>query len=153
MLLMNRLGQRLAPLAPRLLGAISQVVFRRTQRAPDKTLAMMCRVLPASDVAVLERPEVRAGLRDALARPLAATAGRAGIQDLQLEGRPWGFDLRDIATVVHIWHGDADRNVVVGSGRYQAAVIPSAVMHEMPGEGHWLHVTHFEEILTLVTSA
>jgi len=146
----NRWAQRCAPLAPRLCGAIFAVGMRQSQHAPDKALAWMSRVLPPCDVAVTERPDVRSALRAAFARPVAATAGRAAVQDLQLEGRPWGFDLGEIVIAVHVWHGDADRNVVVGSGRYQATAIPNAILHEMPDEGHWMHVSHFDEILTLL---
>ena len=78
---------------------------------------------------------------------MAPTAGRAAIQDLVLELRPWGFRLRDIVLPTHVWHGDLDRNVLVGSGRYQADEMPNATLHRLPDEGHWLVYTHFEGIL------
>ena len=76
-----------------------------------------------------------------------ATAGRAAIQDLQLELRPWGFRLRDIAIPVQVWHGDLDRNVVVANGIYQANEIPRAVLHEVAQAGHWLVYDRFDDIL------
>ena len=106
----------------------------------------MSRTLPTCDVAVIERPEIRAALRDDLAHP-SSTAGRAGIQDLRLELRPWGFLLHEIAISVHVWHGESDRNVVVENGIYQADEIPSAILHKIAGEGHWLYCDHFHEIL------
>jgi pimeloyl-ACP methyl ester carboxylesterase len=112
----------------------------------------MSRTLPACDVAVIERPEVRASLRAELARPLAPTAGRAAVQDFRLELKPWGFRLRDIEIAAQVWHGDADRNVMVTSGRYQAREIPRATLHEIPHEGHWLHYDHFDEILDCLSS-
>jgi pimeloyl-ACP methyl ester carboxylesterase len=139
--------QRLGVVAPRVAGALFGSGLRQGQRSPDKALAWMLRNLPPTDVAVIERPEIRASVLANLARPVAATAGRAATQDLLLESRPWGFALRDIAVPVHVWHGDADRNVAVANARYQAEQIPHATLHEIPDEGHWVLHHHFEEIV------
>ena len=53
---------------------------------------------------------------------------------------------------VQVWHGDADRNVVVANGRYQATEIPGSTLHEVRGEGHWLMYSRFDEILDSVTA-
>jgi pimeloyl-ACP methyl ester carboxylesterase len=81
------------------------------------------------------------------ARPLPATAGRATTRDLLLESRPWGFALVDITVPVHVWHGEADRNVALANGTYQAREVPGATLHQLPGEGHWLITDHFTDIL------
>jgi pimeloyl-ACP methyl ester carboxylesterase len=80
-------------------------------------------------------------------RPLAAA------QDFFLIAHDWGFRLEDIAVPVHIWHGDADRNVPVSHGRLQAQRIPDAQWHECPDEGHMLVVEHLEEILRTVIAS
>jgi pimeloyl-ACP methyl ester carboxylesterase len=147
MLRPNRIAQRFATVAPRLAGVAFEAGLRQGQRAPDKALAWMSRTLPACDAAVIERPEIRSAVRDELARPLASTAGRAAMQDLALELRPWGFRLGDIAIPVHVWHGDLDRNVLVESGIHQAHEIPLATLHRIPHDGHWLVYSHFEDIL------
>lgn len=152
MLRTNRIAQRLATIAPRLTSIAFQAGLRQGQRAPDKALAWMGRTLPACDAAVIERPEIRAAVRDDLQRPLASTAGRAAMQDLTLELSPWGFRLQDIALSVHVWHGDLDRNVVVESGNYQANEIPHATMHRLPRDGHWLVYTHFADILDSIAA-
>jgi pimeloyl-ACP methyl ester carboxylesterase len=54
---------------------------------------------------------------------------------------------------VHVWHGDADRNVPYAQGRRQAELIPGATLHTCPGEAHLLVVDHVEEILRTVTPA
>jgi len=53
---------------------------------------------------------------------------------------------------VQVWHGDADRNVVVANGRYQAKEIPGSTLHEIPREGHWLIYGRFLEILDSVAA-
>lgn len=148
----NRVALRLQVMAPRLMSVAWVAGLRQAQRAPDKALAYLRRTLPAGDVAVIDRPEIEAGLRAAFARPVSRTAGRAAVQDIQMERRPWGYRLGDIATSVHIWHGDADRNVVIANGRYQAQAIPGSTLHEVADEGHWLIHGRFAEILDNVTA-
>ncbi len=151
MMRQNRIAQGVARVAPRLMSAMVGAGLRQGARAPDKALAWMSRTLPACDVAVIERPEIRAALRDDLAHP-SWTAGRAGVQDLQLELRPWGFWLREITISVDVWHGESDRNVVAENGIYQANEIPNATLHKIAGEGHWLFCNHFHEILDRLSS-
>ena len=147
MLRTNRITQRCAIAAPRLTGLAFEAGLRQARRDPERALAWMHRTLPPCDVAVIERPEIRAAVRDEFVRPVAATAGRAAIQDLELELRPWGFHLRDIALAAHVWHGDLDRNVLVESGLFQADQLPRATLHRLPRSGHWLVHSHFEDIL------
>jgi pimeloyl-ACP methyl ester carboxylesterase len=55
---------------------------------------------------------------------------------------------------VHLWHGDADKNVLPSHARFMARRIPQAELHECPGDGHLLYHDRVEEILrTLVSSA
>jgi pimeloyl-ACP methyl ester carboxylesterase len=148
----SRITQRLATAAPRLMGFAFQVGLRQIQRWPDIAMAWAGRTLPACDAAIIERPEIRAAMREELARPVASTAGRAAMQDLVLELTPWGFHLQDHALPVHVWHGDLDRNVSVESGVHLASEIPGAILHRVPNEGHLLIYGHFEEILESLTA-
>jgi pimeloyl-ACP methyl ester carboxylesterase len=116
------------------------------RRWPERAIDAMSKQLPAPDVAVLTRPEVRdAALRDL--RHASPTTGQAGAQDFALFATDWDFRLEDISVPVHVWQGDVDRNVPAAHGRRQADRIPGAVLHEMPGEGHMLFVDHMEDIL------
>jgi pimeloyl-ACP methyl ester carboxylesterase len=110
-------------------------------------------MFPPPDVALLERPDVRAAFLDDTQSSPASASARAGTQDFVLFARDWGFRLQDIAVPVHLWHGDADRNVPIGHARLLAERIPGAVFHECPGEGHLLYVVHLEEILRTVAPA
>ncbi len=114
-------------------------------------VAWLARSLPPSDVAVLSRPAIRELMVRNARRPFAATAARACVQDFTLEIRPWGFALEDIKMHVHVWHGEADRNVPVGNGAYVAATVHNATFHRLPEEGHALFHDHFAELLDGVT--
>lgn len=78
----------------------------------------------------------------------AFRAGSHGVVDdevLVLE--PWGFDLDAVRPVVHLWQGDGDRFAPPAHARRVAACLPRAVLHECPGEGHFLAYAHAAEIL------
>jgi pimeloyl-ACP methyl ester carboxylesterase len=119
---------------------------------PEAALRAAVKRFPAPDVEILERPDIRAAFLDD-ARRSSATAAQAATQDFVLFARDWGFRLHDVSVSCHLWHGDADRNVPIGHGRFMAQRIPGAVLHECPGEGHLLYVNHLEEVLQTVASA
>ena len=143
----NRVVQQLSMVAPRLMGSVFEAGLRWAQRRPDRALIAAGRSMPTCDAAVMERPEIRSAMRNELARPVSPTAGRAAVQDLRLELRPWGFRLRDIEGSVDVWHGEMDPHIPVASARYQADEIPRATLQERPDDGHFIVYRRFEEIL------
>jgi pimeloyl-ACP methyl ester carboxylesterase len=50
--------------------------------------------------------------------------------------QPWGFDVSSIDLPVRIWHGEHDRFVPVGHGRWLAQHIPGARFDLRPDDGH-----------------
>jgi pimeloyl-ACP methyl ester carboxylesterase len=122
------------------------------RRWPEAALRAATKRFPAPDVEIFGRPDVRAAFFDDMRRA-SATAAQAATQDFVLFVSDWGFRLRDVSVPCHLWHGDADRNVPIGHGRFMAGRIPGAVLHECPGEGHLLAVNHLEEVLRTVVAA
>ena len=127
---------------------VAMAMFDR--RWPERALALMARQLGPADAAVLGHPEVRAALLADLSRS-SPTTGKALAQDYALWAADWGFRLQDIKVPVHLWHGDADRDVPIAHAHRQAEAIPGAVLHDCPGEGHLLVGTRLDEILSVVT--
>jgi pimeloyl-ACP methyl ester carboxylesterase len=73
---------------------------------------------------------------------------RGAVHEAVLYANPWGFALNEIQSKVHLWQGEADMNVPLAMGRYQARTLPNCVQHFMPGEGHYsLALMHLDEIL------
>jgi pimeloyl-ACP methyl ester carboxylesterase len=64
-----------------------------------------------------------------------------------LNARPWGFNLGDIQTPVHIWQGADDRQTPLAYARLLRDLIPGASLREFPGEGHLLLLDHWQEML------
>src|SRR5262245_49128475 len=50
--------------------------------------------------------------------------------------RDWGFDLGAVERPVAIWHGEEDRFVPFGNGRWLAGTVSGARPHLLAGEGH-----------------
>ena len=150
---MNRLNRALftlarrAPWLARAPMLLAQLALRAPERAIDRSIAAM----PEADRAIMRRPEVRATFVSDFVE-----AFRAGVRgpawELVLYARPWGFRLQDIAMQVDLWQGEADKNVPVAMGRYQAAAIANCRARFFPGEGHLLVIDHMDEIFgALVT--
>ncbi len=122
------------------------------RRWPEKALEFARKQMPEADAAVMAQADVVEAMVTE-SRHAPATAAKAGAQDFVLFGRPWGFRLQDISVPVHLWHGDADKNVLPSHSRFMAQRIPRAELHECPGEGHLLYHDHVEEILRTLAAA
>lgn len=146
MMLVNRLFARVARKAPVANTLLFGLVSSFGRRAPELYLQTLMKMMSAADASVLSRPAVRSALVASLVHA-SPTAGRAAAQEFRLFARDWGFQLEDITVPVQVWQGNADRNVPVAHAERQAAAIPRAVLHLVPGEGHVVFVDHFEEIL------
>ena len=117
------------------------------RRFPDRAMSYMMRSLPEADLAVLGRPEIGAVFRGDAAEAYRSGSRGAAWETL-MYARPWGFRLEEITMEVHLWQGEADKNVPPSMGRYQAHAIPNCRATFYPGEGHIsLVVDHMEEIL------
>jgi pimeloyl-ACP methyl ester carboxylesterase len=142
----NQWATALARRAPLVLWPMFWGMGAIGKRWPDRAVQVMAKEMPPADVAVLTRPAVRdAFLRDL--RHSSSTTAQAGAQDFRLFARDWGFRLEDITVPVHIWQGDADRNVPPAHARRLADRIPGSVLYEIPGEGHMLFVDLMPDIL------
>jgi pimeloyl-ACP methyl ester carboxylesterase len=147
----NRGLMRMAQAAPAALLPVFAVQELVVRRWPDKAIDAMKKRIAEPDAALLERPEVReVFLRDV--RHASGSSARAAAQDFELFVRDWGFHVADIAVPVHVWHGDADKNVPYAHGRYMAERIPGAQFHPCPGEGHLLVFEHLGEILETISA-
>jgi pimeloyl-ACP methyl ester carboxylesterase len=84
-----------------------------------------------------------------------AEAFRQGTEGPAWEGwllaRPWGFEPRQVAAPVTLWQGEADVVVTPAMGRYMAREIPRCEATFLPREGHLLWLTHWGEILGVLS--
>ena len=69
------------------------------------------------------------------------------LDDYRVLDAPWGFDPAEIRAPVVIWQGDADTLVPVTWGERLAQRIPGAELRICHGDGHFLALGRYAEIL------
>ena len=141
----RQLGARVARHAPWLLMPLLWLVSN-PRRNPERFFARMVSGNSAVDRAILARPEVKAMLIQSYQE-----ATRAGVRGFAREAiilsNPWGFRLEDVTMPVYLWHGEEDANVSLSAARHLAEALPNCRATFLPGEGHWLILGHWGEIL------
>jgi pimeloyl-ACP methyl ester carboxylesterase len=142
----RQMGTKIAKTAPWLLAPILWLASN-PHRDPERFYERMLSGNSDADQALLSRPEMKAML---LRNYLEAT--RAGMRGFARESaivsNPWGFAPADITVPVYLWHGEDDANVSLSAARHLAEVIPNCRARFLPGEGHWLILTYWKEILS-----
>lgn len=122
------------------------------RKNPDKFVARSKEQFPEQDKPLLDKPEMVKVYVEMLRE--AFRQGISGVDyEAKLYTRPWNFNLQDIKTKIHLWHGDLDVNVPVAVARYIAAIIPDCESVFLQDEAHLsLPYNHVKEILSLLAS-
>jgi len=148
----NRFALASAQRFPSFTGKLLQIapVLRR---CPKNAIDVLRHLLSDPDNEVLARPRVREILARSLAESLRQ--GASGIHhDLLILLEPWGFLLKDIDFVIHLWHGGKDHVVPVAHGRRLGLEIPKAISTFLPQEGHFsLVIDHVSEIFRAISTS
>jgi pimeloyl-ACP methyl ester carboxylesterase len=101
---------------------------------------------PPVDREMLTRPDVRAMLVESLREGFAN--GPVGwFDDSYALSMPWGFDLGDVTVPVHMWYGEADRNVPLKAVERMAAQLRVDSFEIIAGAGHLGWLMQEEQVL------
>jgi pimeloyl-ACP methyl ester carboxylesterase len=147
----------------------NQIVIRTAQRTPPRLAHVIARLI---DTVTLRKPLWIAGLVFGLvSAPLTpeerATLAEPDIQhmyresvleayrngwrghawDLIVLNRPWGIPLEKLDVPIYLWHGECDRLVPAGMGRYLASRLPRCTATFVPGGGHLLVFSRWRAML------
>lgn len=141
-----RMAFALAPHAAWLLRPSLRAVARLARNDPDRYLRRVAAHLAPEDAEILARPEV-AGMFARDLREAFRQGTSAMLQDLTLMTRPWMLPLSAVRVPLGLWHGEADRIVPPSASASIAAAIPSARVHLLRGEGHFMIFDRWAEIL------
>lgn len=137
---------RVGRLLPWLVYQVVKHDARAFARDPEVALDKRFAKAPACDRAILDDPGLRRMQIES--RREAYRQGAAGVHtEAMLYLRPWGFDPVELHTAVRLWHGDADETIAAPMGRHLAAALPNCEATFVPGEGHMLCLTRWDEIL------
>ena len=148
MVAINRWLLSLARHYPRVAECVGRICLRMIWRKGNQAIPKQIELrLPPADRKALESGELRQALTDSSLEALK-NGVRGAATDGLLYGRHWGFDLRQIAMPVFLWHGEADIIVPAAMGHYLAATIPNCQAQFYPDDGHFsLPYLHLREIL------
>jgi pimeloyl-ACP methyl ester carboxylesterase len=137
--------------APWLAKLIRRMMSKMLMGDVEQASRRLLTSLPEADQRVLYVPEqmdaAAEGVREALRQGWRGVA-----QDDIIVFHDWGFDPAQIRVRVDIWHGTADVNVPYHAGQYLHDTIPDSRATFLPGEGHFLLMVRWGEILTALTS-
>jgi len=143
---MTRAGVWIAGRMPWLLRAGAWAFGWFAERYPRFVYEWFNQGGPPADRRWISSPSFEGGAVDDLREALRN--GPSGyVTDLELLSRPWGFPLEGIRVPVRLWHGGEDSVIPPAHGRYLAAHIPGATLHECPGEGHLVLWNHPDEVM------
>lgn len=143
----NRLLARSSRHCPWVAKLIRRVMRSMVMRDVEKATRQLMSSIPEADKTVLYEPgnveivvsSIREGFRQ---------GSRGVAQDDTLINRDWGFDLRRVQPRIDIWHGDADVNVPIHAAEYLRDTLPNVRATFLPGQGHFLLLSHWEEVLS-----
>jgi pimeloyl-ACP methyl ester carboxylesterase len=103
--------------------------------APRLMIANATSLLPEPDRRVVSDPDIQKGFI-AMVREALRQGTRGAFHESLLAVTEWGFRLQDVHLPVHLWHGEADKNIPPEMARYAASVLPHCEAKFYPHEGH-----------------
>jgi pimeloyl-ACP methyl ester carboxylesterase len=125
---------------------------RMMRKDPEQIARQMLSQVPDSDKEIFEDRQKMEVLLNSIREAFKLGSDGPAWEPVMLV-RPWGFSLSDIRTPVFIWHGEEDVNDPLQCGQYLLDKIPGAQATFYPGEGHFLIMKRWGEILNRLKEA
>jgi len=148
----NRIALALARWTPYwMVRQFMNVQARALVAKPEETAKRMLSSVPEADREILSDRQATEMLLPAMSEAYRNGANGAAWEAALLV-RPWVFRLQDITIPVEIWQGEADVNAPLQCAEYLRDTIPNTHLTVFPGEGHFLILQRWEEILAFLTS-
>lgn len=124
-------------------GRMFKLMGAAARYAPRLTLFLFSRRVSAQEREILDETFIKS-IAEALDQ-----GPEAAVNEYRLFSKKenWGFEPKDITVPVHIWQGEEDRNTFPLHAQALAKLMPQAELHLLPGIGHPVMATHFDEIL------
>jgi pimeloyl-ACP methyl ester carboxylesterase len=101
--------------------------------------------------------DAKPGCKTQLVADLVDAARRGGLRapldDLALFGRPWGFELADVAVPITFFGGTSDVIVPYMHAERQAKRVPGARLRTVHGTGHFAGYTRVPEVFDVIRAA
>lgn len=135
---------------PTVMGYLSNVFARDVKKSVHRYLSESLAAAPPSDQMAMNDPRLRTNYAVAT-QGFVADDGALFLREMHLCAHAWGFDLHAVGASltcpVIFWHGADDQVISLTGARRLASFFPQSKFHEVPGAGHYLVYSHWEEIL------
>lgn len=106
------------------------------QKQPNRFVQQALASVSASDQALLNQPEYQSAfIRGTQASYAQGSRGNA--HEASLYGNPWGFDISQIQSRVHLWYGEQDKLVCPSVGQFWAEQLPENEVVVWSDEGNF----------------
>ncbi len=135
--------------APGLCGAVGDWALPLIRRHPELLSHVIAAHAAPAERCRLQQARERGA---AAASFLEASSGgvRGMIGDYLTYSRGWGFDVSEVHTPVHLWHGADDPLVPIDHALQLAAALPNCQVFFDADEGHHFFRRRLREILTML---
>ncbi len=147
----NKVALGMAHRTPWLGKPFMRLQGRMMRGDPERLARQMLSSVPESDKELFDQPQTVSVLLESIQEAFRVTSEGAAWEATMLV-RPWGFQLEEIGLPVYIWHGEEDVNDPLQCGQYLRDKIPNAQATFFPGEGHFLILKRWGEILSKLVS-
>lgn len=150
---LNHMDQRLTNMArthPQNAELAFKAMGELAQHTPHLWNVMSARGLSKGDADALHQLPAD-GLATMAAPALQTAAGM--VEEYRAWALPWGFTFSEIRSAVSIWQGTDDTLVSSHWAETMAREIPNARLHLVQGAGHFLALSHYDEILADLTQS
>ncbi|MBK9927447.1 MAG: alpha/beta hydrolase [Anaerolineales bacterium] len=145
-----RINYLLAHYAPALLVLLFKAYWRSSRRRPEAFINLAMKQSSPVDREILSNPDMYNMMIDVWKENIRVNS-QGYTQDTEILMKDWGFCLRDIKTDVYLWQGEADVNIPSAWARYMTQEIPHCKSTIFADEGHFVLLTHWQEIIQILT--
>jgi len=116
---------------------------------PPMSHRISVRGLAPADLEVVERPQVAAGLLQAVTE-MTRQGGRGATQDMQVLLSAWGFRPDEVRGPVRVWQGDQDSLLRTSFGDSYGSAVADCIVTRCADAGHFLLEDRMADVLGLV---
>lgn len=118
------------------------------QNQPDRFVQQALASVSAPDQALLTQPDYQSAfIRGTQAS--YAQGGRGNAHEASIYASPWGFDISQIKSQVHLWYSEQDMLVHPSVGQFLAEQLPDSQVVVWSDEGHFSWgVKYMDDILS-----
>ena len=128
----------------------AKIMMKGMQKNPDKYYDKMFKHLPDADQEIVSKPEKRAIFFESIDNAFPARVDSFAT-DYLMRLKEWDFSLEEIQTEVDLWHGIDNRIVSISSAERMANELPNCRARFLESEGHYLFISHWDQILEQLT--